>query len=58
MADPAPIIIKRYARKRLYHAEQGQYVTLDVLRDWTAKGIDFSVVDVETGDDVTRVLLA
>jgi polyhydroxyalkanoate synthesis regulator protein len=58
MADTAPIIIKRYARRRLYDAAHGQYVNLDVLRDWMAKGVSFSVVDVETGDDVTRVLLS
>jgi polyhydroxyalkanoate synthesis regulator protein len=54
----APITIKRYARRRLYDPARGRYVTLDVLRDWAATGVDFSVVDVETGDDVTRVLLA
>jgi polyhydroxyalkanoate synthesis regulator protein len=33
-------------------------VTADELRDWERKGIIFTVLDVETGEDITRVLLA
>lgn len=58
MAKTTPITIKRYDRSRLYHAAAGRYVNLDDLRDWTAQGVEFSVVDAETGQDVTRVLLA
>jgi polyhydroxyalkanoate synthesis regulator protein len=53
-----PIIINRYARDRLYDAARGRYVSVDTLRDWQAEGVLFAVVDVETGDDETRVLLA
>jgi polyhydroxyalkanoate synthesis regulator protein len=53
-----PIVVKRYARSRLYDAAALRYVTLDIIRAWSADGIAVQVIDVETGDDVTRVLLA
>ena len=54
----APILIRRYDRSRLYDAAAGRYVTVDMLRAWRARSIAFTVFDVETGNDVTRVLLA
>ncbi|WP_426435049.1 polyhydroxyalkanoate synthesis regulator DNA-binding domain-containing protein [Bradyrhizobium genosp. P] len=53
-----PRPIKRYARTRLYDSEAGRYVTLADLREWRARGLAFTVIDVETNQDVTRVLLA
>lgn len=52
------IIVKRYGRSRLYDTRRGRYVTLTDLRDWLRRGVSFVVLDTETGDDVTRVLLA
>jgi polyhydroxyalkanoate synthesis regulator protein len=54
----APVLIKRYARSRLYDKTNRRYVSLDQLRDWAAKGIAFVVQDSETGADVMSVLLA
>ena len=56
--DTTPILVKRYGRSRLYDTQRAQYVTLSDLREWRRRGIDFIVVDTETGDEVTRVLLA
>jgi polyhydroxyalkanoate synthesis repressor PhaR len=53
-----PTLVKQYARSRLYDTQTARYVTVVDLRAWTAKGVPFVVVDVETGDDITRVLLA
>ena len=53
-----PIVVKRYARSRLYDAANRRYVTVEQLRDWRVKGVAFSVKDTETGADITRVLLA
>jgi polyhydroxyalkanoate synthesis regulator protein len=53
-----PIIVKRYARSRLYDTNRLRYVTLDIIRAWLTDGIAVRVIDVESGDDVTRVLLA
>jgi polyhydroxyalkanoate synthesis regulator protein len=50
--------VKRYGRCRLYDTQAACYVTLGDLQSWAVKGIAFTVVDAETGDDITRVLLA
>jgi polyhydroxyalkanoate synthesis regulator protein len=50
-----PTVIKRYARSRLYDTAANRYVTSDELR---GRKEPFKVIDVETGDDVTQVLLA
>ncbi len=55
---PGTIIIRRYGRTRLYDAAGRRYVSLETLREWMAQSIPFTVLDVETGQDVTRVLLA
>jgi polyhydroxyalkanoate synthesis regulator protein len=52
------VSIKRYGRSRLYDAAGGRYVTVEELRQWRADGRSFVVFDVETGADVTGVLLA
>ncbi len=53
-----PILVRRYARTRLYDTVRGCYVSVDQLRGWAGQGIAFLVVDNETGADITRVLLA
>jgi polyhydroxyalkanoate synthesis repressor PhaR len=52
------ILVKRYARSRLYDTASMRYVTVEDLRRWMAQGIVFAVRDAETGDDITRALLA
>jgi polyhydroxyalkanoate synthesis regulator protein len=34
------------------------YITIDDLRDWRARGKNFVVHEADTGDDIPRVLLA
>ena len=53
-----PRLIKRYARSRLYDTEAGRYVTVEDLRTWRSRGLPLTVVDVETKQDITDVLLA
>ena len=53
-----PILIKRYARSRLYDTRNECYISVEQLRGWAARGIAFAIVDTETGSDVTKVLLA
>ena len=57
-AKAKSILVKRYARSRLYDTQNQTYVSVDQLREWVAKGVAFTVVDTETGSDVTAVLLA
>ena len=52
-----PVVIKRYANRRLYNAAATSYVTLEHLADMVKRNIDFVVYDVKTGEDTTRAVL-
>jgi polyhydroxyalkanoate synthesis repressor PhaR len=56
-ADPAPIIIKKYANRRLYNTESSSYITLDTLAAMVRDGRDFVVYDAKTNEDITRSVL-
>lgn len=53
-----PILVKRYARSRLYDAAEASYVSVDDLRRWKGEGIPIVVRGAETGEDIARVVLA
>tara|TARA_R110000772_G_scaffold37859_12_gene89702 strand:+ start:2670 stop:3293 length:624 start_codon:yes stop_codon:yes gene_type:complete len=56
--DPdSPIIIKKYANRRLYNTQTSNYITLDYLAEMTRGDIDFIVIDAKTGDDITHNVL-
>ncbi|MBU1605501.1 MAG: polyhydroxyalkanoate synthesis regulator DNA-binding domain-containing protein, partial [Alphaproteobacteria bacterium] len=40
-----PIVIKKYANRRLYNTDTSSYITLEDLARMTRENIDFSVVD-------------
>jgi polyhydroxyalkanoate synthesis regulator protein len=52
------ILVKCFARSRLYDTTNLRYVTVAELRQWAARQVAFTVIDAETGVDITRVLLA
>ena len=52
-----PIIIKKYANRRLYNTKSSSYITLDDLSRMTREGIDFQVLDAKTGNDITHQIL-
>lgn len=52
-----PIIIKKYANRRLYNTRDSKYITLDFLADLTRKEIEFQVLDAKTGEDITHNVL-
>jgi polyhydroxyalkanoate synthesis repressor PhaR len=54
----SPIIIKKYANRRLYNTKSSSYVTLDHLSQMVKEGTDFEVRDARTGEDITRTVLA
>jgi polyhydroxyalkanoate synthesis repressor PhaR len=59
MAKPGqPIIIKKYANRRLYNTRSRIYVTLEDLAAMRRGGEDFLVYDAKTGDDITRSVTA
>ncbi|MBB2189893.1 polyhydroxyalkanoate synthesis repressor PhaR [Gluconacetobacter azotocaptans] len=53
----APIVIKKYANRRLYDTESSIYITLDTLADMVRRGKEFVIFDARTGDDITRSVL-
>jgi polyhydroxyalkanoate synthesis repressor PhaR len=52
-----PVVIKKYANRRLYNTGTSTYVTLEDLADMVKKGEDFTVQDAKTGDDITHPVL-
>lgn len=54
---PEPIIIKKYANRRLYNTDSSSYITLDHLATLTREGREFKVVDAKSGEDITRSVL-
>jgi polyhydroxyalkanoate synthesis repressor PhaR len=53
-----PIIIKKYANRRLYDTSTSAYVTLEHLSTLVRDGKEFTVQDAKTGVDLTRTVLA
>ena len=56
-AKDDPIIIKKYANRRLYNTGTSTYVTLEDLAEMVKKGEEFTVQDAKTGDDITHPVL-
>ncbi|MBW7920641.1 MAG: polyhydroxyalkanoate synthesis repressor PhaR [Rubellimicrobium sp.] len=52
-----PLLIKRYASRRLYNTETSDYVTLDDIAGYIREGRDVQIVDLKSGDDLTRQYL-
>ncbi len=57
MTDKPPIVIKKYANRRLYNTEISAYITLEHLAAMVRQGKDFKVVDAKTAEDITRSVL-
>lgn len=55
--DDAPVMIKKYANRRLYDTETSTYVTLEDLCEMVRKDREFIVQDAKTGEDLTRQIL-
>jgi polyhydroxyalkanoate synthesis repressor PhaR len=52
-----PVIIKKYANRRLYNTGTSTYVTLEDLAAMVKAGEDFVVYDAKTGEEITRSVL-
>ena len=60
MADAdttSPLLIKRYASRRLYNTETSDYVTLEDIAGFIRAGRQVKIVDLKSGDDLTRQYL-
>lgn len=51
------VVIKKYANRRLYNTATSAYVTLDDLARMVREGVEFTVHDAKTNDDLTRQIL-
>ena len=52
-----PVVIKKYANRRLYNTGTSTYVTLEDLAEMVKRGEDFNVQDAKTGEDITHPVL-
>ncbi|WP_299363134.1 polyhydroxyalkanoate synthesis repressor PhaR [uncultured Paracoccus sp.] len=56
-APAEPLTIKRYASRRLYNTETSDYVTLDEIARIIRSGREVRIIDLKSGDDLTRQYL-
>lgn len=54
---PKPLLIKRYASRRLYNTETSDYVTLEDIAGFIRDGREIQIVDLKSGADLTRQYL-
>ena len=52
-----PVVIKKYANRRLYNTETSTYVTLEDLAKMVREERDFVVYDAKSGDELTHAVL-
>jgi polyhydroxyalkanoate synthesis repressor PhaR len=57
-SGPERHLIKKYANRKLYDTRTSKYVTLDAIADLVRDGRDIRVVDRDTGNDITQVVLS
>jgi polyhydroxyalkanoate synthesis repressor PhaR len=55
--ESRPVIIKKYANRRLYNTDTSTYVTLEDLAEMVRGVRDFVVYDAKTGEDLTHSVL-
>src|SRR6202034_4913074 len=56
-AGSKPVVVKKYANRRLYNTATSSYVTLEDLAKMIKEGGDFIVYDAKNGEDITRSVL-
>ena len=49
--------IKKYSNRRLYDTKTSQYITLSDVRQLVLDNVEFVVLDVTSGEDITRQIL-
>jgi polyhydroxyalkanoate synthesis repressor PhaR len=53
-----PVLIKRYANRKLYNTDTSRYITLKGIAELVEAGDDVRVIDNETGEDITSITLS
>ena len=57
-AAPERHLIKKYANRKLYDTRTSRYITLEGIAELVRDGHEIKVVDRETGQDLTQVILS
>ena len=55
---PEKHLIKKYANRKLYDTRTSRYITLDEIADLVRDGHEITVVDRDSGADLTQVTLS
>jgi polyhydroxyalkanoate synthesis repressor PhaR len=55
--ETPPVVIKKYANRRLYNTATSSYVTLEDLSNMVKQHHDFVVYDAKSGEEITRAVL-
>jgi polyhydroxyalkanoate synthesis repressor PhaR len=55
---PERHLIKKYANRKLYDTRTSRYITLEGIAELVRDGHEIKVVDRETGQDLTQVILS
>jgi polyhydroxyalkanoate synthesis repressor PhaR len=53
-----PHLIKKYANRKLYDTQTSKYITLEGIAELVRDGHEIHVVDRDTGQDLTQVILS
>ena len=51
------VLIKKYENRRLYDATNSRYINLEEVASFVQQGYEVRVIDVASGEDITRVIL-
>jgi len=51
------LIIKRYSNRKLYNTETKHYITLDQIAELIRNGREIQVIDNNSGEDITTLVL-
>ena len=58
-SGPMPVLVKRYANRKLYNTETSRYITLKGISELIrSEGKEIQVIDNETGQDITSIVLS
>jgi len=52
------VLIKRYANRKLDNTETSRYITLKGISELVREGKDICVIDNETGEEITPIILS
>ncbi|MDJ0785462.1 MAG: polyhydroxyalkanoate synthesis regulator DNA-binding domain-containing protein [Myxococcota bacterium] len=53
-----PVLIKRYANRKLYNTDTSRYITLKGIAELLENDQEVQVIDNESGEDITSVTLS